>query len=71
MAHQIIIEFPTEKIANEFCDQMSDGSGENLCDFSHHRQKPGTDGTKNEHYEEVHDDKGRRTYFVSDIFEQG
>lgn len=34
MAFQIVIEFPTKELADEFCGQMSDGFGEGLCDFS-------------------------------------
>ena len=69
MPHQIIIEFPTKKLADEFCGQMSDGFGENFCDFSFWRQKTNTDGTKNEHYEKVQDGN-RRIYYVNSIFEQ-
>lgn len=69
MSYQIILEFPNKKVADEFCGQMSDGFGENFCNFSFHRQKPDTDGTQAEHYEEVVDEQGRRTYFVAEIFD--
>lgn len=68
MPYQIIVEFPDEKTANTFCGQMSDGFGEGFCDFSFHRQLPGTDGTKNEHYERVMQD-GRKVFFVNKIFD--
>jgi hypothetical protein len=32
--YQIIVEFPSKKLGEEFCGQMSDGFGEGLCDFS-------------------------------------
>ncbi len=69
--YDIIVRFPTKKLADKFCGQMSDGFGEGLCDFSFHRQIPGTDGTKNSHYERVTDSapKGTEVYFVKSIFE--
>lgn len=68
MKYQIIVEFPSKEIADEFCGQMSDGFGENYCDFSFHKQREGTDGTKREHFEVVHDREGRRVYFVNKLF---
>lgn len=68
MPYDIIVRFPNKKIADEFCGEMSDGSGEGFCNFSFYRQKPGTDGKKNSDYEEVYDDQKRRVYFVSAIF---
>ena len=66
--YQIIIEFPTKELGEAFCGQMSDGFGEGLCDFSFHRRLPGTDGTKNEHYERVVQD-GKKVFFVNSIEE--
>lgn len=66
--YRIVIEFPTKKVADEFCGQMSDGFGEGLCDFSFHRQKPGTDGTKDSDFERVKDDKGQDVFFVRELF---
>lgn len=49
--YDIIVRFPTKKLADEFCGQMSDGFGEGFCDFSYYRQKEGTTGRKNSDYE--------------------
>lgn len=67
--YQIVVEFPSKEIADQFCGQMSDGFGEGFCNFSFHRQIPGTDGKKNEHYERVKDETGRSVFFVKEIFE--
>lgn len=64
----IIVRFPNEKIADEFCGQMSDGFGEGLCDFSFHRKKAGTKGDKPSDYEAVYEGS-RRVYFVNRITE--
>ena len=71
MSHDIIVRFPSEEAADEFCGQMSDGFGEGFCDFSFHKQKEGTDGTKNEHYESVTSSApdGTKVYFVDEIFD--
>ena len=68
MEHDIIVRFPNKEVADEFCAQMSDGFGEGFCDFTQWRQKPGTDGTSNEHFEKVVRD-GKQVYFVKEIFE--
>lgn len=69
MPHDIIVRFPTKELADEFCGQMSDGFGEGLSDFSFHRRVPGTDGTKQEHYERVKSSapEGTEVYFVNSI----
>ena len=71
MSYDIIVRFPSKKLADEFCGQMSDGFGEGLCDFSHHRQTPGTDGKKNSDYEKVIEQPTEplRVYFVDHITE--
>jgi hypothetical protein len=69
MPYDIVVRFPNKKIADEFCGQMSDGFGEGFCDFSFHRQKPGTDGKKSDDYEEVYDEQNHRVYFMNRIFE--
>jgi len=75
MSYDIVVRFETEKLANEFCGQMSDGWGEGFCDFSpSFRQKPGTDGTKNDHYERITTQEGEvpagtRIYFMKRLFE--
>jgi hypothetical protein len=69
MSYQIIIEFPTKKLADEFCGQMSDGFGEGLCDFSFWHQKPGTDGKKASDFEKIKDETGRDIYFVNSIYD--
>ena len=68
--YDILVRFPSKKIADEFCGQMSDGFGENFCDFSFHRQKEGTKGDKAEHYERITSDAPKDTpvYFVKHIF---
>ena len=64
--YDIIVRFPTKKLADEFCGQMSDGFGEGLCDFSFWERVPGTDGTKKEHFRKaVEGDKP--VYFVNSI----
>jgi hypothetical protein len=69
MSYDIVVRFPNKEVADEFCGQMSDGFGEGLCDFSFHKQKEGTDGTENSHYEEVYDgENGTRVYFVNEVF---
>jgi hypothetical protein len=69
MSYDIIVRFPNQKTADKFAGQMSDGIGENYCDFSHWRQKEGTDGKKQEDFEKVFEG-GKRVYFVSEIFEE-
>ncbi len=58
-------------MADEFCGQMSDGFGENACDFRHAQQIAGTDGKKQEHYEKITSSapEGTPVYFVTEIFE--
>ncbi len=63
----IIIRFPDKKIADEFCRQMSDGFGENHCNFSFHRLKQGKTGTKVGDYEKVFE-QGKRVYFVTKLY---
>jgi len=63
MPYDIIVRFPDEKFAKEFCGQMSDGWGEGFCNFTPNRKKPGTDGKKNSDYERVTED-GKQVYFV-------
>jgi hypothetical protein len=69
--YDIIVRFPTKKLADEFCGQMSDGFGEGFCSFEHYRQKEGTTGKKNSDYEKVTSSapEGTRVYFVDRIFE--
>ena len=71
MPYDIIVRFPTKKLAEEFCGQMSDGFGEGLCDFSFHEQIPGTDGKKSKHYRRVTSaaPEGTPVYFVNSITE--
>lgn len=53
MPYDIVVRFPNKELADAFCGQLSDGFGEGLCDFSFWRQKEGTDGTKQAHFEKV------------------
>lgn len=71
MAYDIIVRFPSKKLADEFCGQMSDGFGEGCCDFSHWQQKPGTDGKQHEHFEKITSSApaGTPVFFVNSIFE--
>jgi hypothetical protein len=69
LGYEIVVRFPSKKVAEEFASQMSDGFGKGLCDFSHFKQKEGTDGTHAKDYEQVFDAAGRRVYFVSRLFE--
>lgn len=68
MSYDIIVRFPDKQTAEKFAGQMSDGFGENACDFSHWRQKEGTDGKKQSDFEKVVED-GKRVYFVSEVYE--
>ena len=54
----IVVRFPTPELAREFMAGMMDGFGENACDFSWWRQKPGTSGDKREHYEHAYTAEG-------------
>ena len=70
MSYDIVVRFPDKKMADEFCGQMSDGFGEGLCDFDFHKQKEGTDGTKNSHYEKITTDTvppKTKVFFVNSI----
>ena len=72
--YDIVVRFPTKAMADKFCGQMSDGFGEGLCDFSFHRQKAGTDGTKNSDYERIVTQEGEisagtKVFFVNSIEE--
>lgn len=68
MSYDIIVRFPDQRTADQWAGQMSDGFGENYCDFSHWRQKEGTTGKDRGDFEEVFED-GKRVYFVNEIFE--
>ena len=67
MPFDIIVRFPSKEIADGFCGQMSDGFGENFCDFSFRKKKEGTDGKKISDYEEIYEGE-KRVYFVNNIF---
>jgi len=78
MHYDIIVRFPNEKLAEEFeklaeefCGQMSDGFGEGFCNFSPHRQKRGTTGKYSSDYERVTDSapEGTKVFFVEEIFD--
>jgi len=66
MSYDIIVRFPSKKIADEFCGQMSDGFGEGLCHFTPWQQKPGTDGSKNSDFIKVIEGK-TPVYFVNSL----
>lgn len=70
MAYDIIVRFPSKELADEFCGQMSDGFGENFCNFSYWQQKPGTDGKKRADFEAVTSSapEGTPVFFVGEIF---
>ena len=68
MPFDIIVRFESEKVADEWCGQMSDGFGEGYCDFSFWRQKPGTDGKKKEDFEKVVEG-GKPVYFMNRLFD--
>ena len=71
MSYDIIVRFPDQKTADEFCGQMSDGWGEGFCDFSFWRRKEGADlaQPKNSDFEAVYAPDGTRIYFVDRLFE--
>ena len=74
MSYDIVVRFPSKAMADKFCGQMSDGFGENFCDFSFHRQKKGTDGKKASDYERVVTAEGEipagtKVFFVNSIEE--
>jgi hypothetical protein len=68
MSYDIIIRFPSKKLADEFAGQMSDGFGEGLCDFSFFQQKPGTKGDKNSDFIKVKEGD-TPVYFVNELFD--
>ena len=68
MSYDIIVRFPSKKLADEFCGQMSDGFGEGFCDFSFWLQKPGTTGRKKSDFEKITED-GKDVFFVNSIKE--
>jgi len=65
--YQIIIEFPNKKIADEWCGQMSDGFGEDYCDFSHWYQLPNTDDKSKNHYIKKYDEHGRQIFYINNL----
>lgn len=69
--YDIIVRFPSKELADEFCGQMSDGFGENFCDFSFWQQKPETDGTKPSDFEKITSSApdGTPVFFVRKIFD--
>lgn len=69
MSHDIIVRFPSKEMAEEFCGQMSDGFGEDCCNFSHWRLKEGAAGNKHEDFEHVYDSapEGTQVFFVNSI----
>lgn len=71
MSYDIIVRFPSKKVADKFCEQMSDGFGEGFCDFDFWTQLPGTDGTKDEHFVRATSSapKGTPVYNVNHLFE--
>lgn len=71
MSYDIIVRFPSKKIAGEFCGQMSDGAGEGICDFSFWQKKENTDGNKNADYIKVTSaaPEGTPVYFVQRMFD--
>lgn len=60
---RLIIEFPSKEMMEYFIGQMSDGFGEDFCDFSTRRYIAGTTGNRPEHYEQV-DENGNPVCFV-------
>ena len=53
MSYDIIVRFPSKKIADKFCGEMSDGVGEGFCDWTRWQQLPGTTGKKKEDFVKV------------------
>ena len=69
MSYDITVRFPSKALADEFCGQMSDGFGENFCDFSFWLKKPGATGRQREDFEKVHDGD-KEVYFVNWISDE-
>jgi hypothetical protein len=69
MSYDIIVRFPSKKLAQEFTGQMSDGVGESFCDFSYWQKLPNTDGTKASDFVKVTEGE-TPVFFVNSIFEQ-
>jgi hypothetical protein len=67
-SYDIIVRFPSKEIADEFCDQMCDGFGEGLCDFTPWKRKAGTDGTKLSDFSRVKEGD-REVWFMNRIFD--
>jgi hypothetical protein len=66
MSYDIIVRFPNKELADEFCMQMSDGLGEEFCDFSFWHRKIGTSGCSNDDFERIAE-SGKEVYFVHDV----
>lgn len=73
MSYDIIIRFPDKAVADEWCGQMSDGFGENYCDFTSWVKKIGTSGKKKNDFEKVTSSapEGTPVFFVNEVFEDG
>jgi hypothetical protein len=71
VSYQIIVRFPDKATADAWCGQMTDGAGEGFCEFTGHRQKPGTKGNKESDFERVTDSapKGTPVFFMHRLFE--
>jgi len=61
MSFEIIVRFPSKEIASAWIGQMSDGFGENFCDFT--PRQPGTNEKVTGSAPE-----GTPVYFVQKIF---
>lgn len=69
MPYDIIVRFPNQALADNFCGQMSDGFGEDFCDFSFSKQIKGTNGKKEHQRITSSAPEGTKVFFVNSIFE--
>lgn len=70
--YDIVVRFPSERLAKQFIAQMTDGWGEGFCEFTPWCRKEGTDGTHKEDWEKLTVSavaEGTPVCFVNDIFD--
>lgn len=68
-SYDIIVRFPTKKMADEWCGQMSDGFGEGFCDFSFWEKTIGAGGKEKYNKITASAPEGTKVFFVNSIEE--
>jgi hypothetical protein len=67
--YDIIVRFPSKELADEWCSHMSDGWGENFCNFSYWRKKEGARDSKPFEAVTSSAPEGTPVFFVTEIFD--